>query len=113
MIYIGTPHIKGSGYFLNNKDLRTKQEADIQTCAHCQALINMQLWKDDGAWCGKEMKPLCCKCGDRALTFGCEPFLKKIEAYAETQMRFEKFLKDAGFDAPVPPQPIFTGSMKE
>jgi hypothetical protein len=36
------------------------------------------------------MKPICAKCGARAAIFGCEPFLKTIEQYAERQMRFAK-----------------------
>ena len=110
MILIGTPHTKGAGYFVNDKDLRSRQEADIQTCSHCQAIIKMQEWKDDGAWCGKCMKPLCDRCGTRALTFGCEPFLKKIEQYAEQQMRFAKIIKNSGPSEPVPQQPILIGS---
>jgi len=103
---IGTPHTKGAGYFVNDRRLRSRQEADVQTCSHCQAVIKMQEWKDDGAWCAKCMKPICVKCGTRALTFGCEPFLKKIEQYAEQQMRFEKL----GVDEPVPQRSLVTGS---
>lgn len=107
---IGTPHIKGAGYFLNNQNSKCREEADVQTCSHCQAIILMQQWKDNGAWCGKCMKPICNSCGDRAMKFGCEPFVKKIEQYAEKQMRFERFLKDAGLAEPVTPQTILTGS---
>lgn len=90
-IIIGTPYTKHAGYLLNNKnDPKTRQEADMQSCAHCQTAINMQEWKKKGAWCAQEMKPLCISCGKRSLTFGCEPFLKKIEAYAEQQMRFAR-----------------------
>lgn len=87
---IGTPYTKGAGYFLNNKNAR-RDEADVQTCAHCQAVLLMQKWKERGAWCGKCMKPLCDRCGERAVKYGCEPFLKKIEQYAEALMRFGKF----------------------
>jgi len=105
---IGTPHTKGAGYFLNNKnETHAKQEADVQTCAHCQAIILMQKWKDDGAWCGRCMKPICSRCGARAVIHGCEPFVKKIEQYAERQMRFEKI---AGPKEPVPQKSILTGS---
>ena len=92
MAFIGTPHTRGAGYFLNNKaePQKNRQEADVQSCSHCQAVILMQQWKDNGAWCGKCMRPLCVKCGARAAIHGCEPFLKKIEQYAEQQMRFEK-----------------------
>jgi hypothetical protein len=51
-------------------------------------------------------------CGTRALTYGCEPFLKKIEAHAERLMRFERFQKVAGLE-PVAAQPIITGTQKE
>jgi|SRR5882672_10999701 len=109
-LIIGTPHTKGAGYFVNDKNLSTRHEADVQTCAHCQAVILMQKWKEDGAWCGKCMKPICSPCGARAVIYGCEPFLKKIEQYAEAQMRFERFAKDAGLDKPATPQTIFAGS---
>ncbi len=106
---IGTPHTKGAGYLLNDKNLRSRQEADIQTCSHCQAVLKMQEWKDEGAWCGKCMKPICGPCGTRALIFGCEPFIKKIEEYAEKQMRFARFLKDAGLDKPTTPHALLVG----
>lgn len=109
---IGTPHTKGAGYFVNDKELKTRQEADVQSCAHCQAVIKMQEWKDNGAFCGKCMHPICALCGTRALTYGCEPFLKKIEAHAERLMRFERFQKVAGLE-PVAAQPIITGTQKE
>jgi hypothetical protein len=85
-----TPYTKGAGYLLNNKNDK-KQEADIRTCTHCQAIIKMQEWKEEGAWCHKCFAPICSKCGKRAETFGCEPFLKKIERQAELMMRFQKF----------------------
>lgn len=107
---IGTPYTRGAGYFVNDRNLRTRQEADVRTCSHCQAVILMQQWKDNGAWCGKCMSPICVRCGERAVIYGCEPFLKKIEQYAEQQMRFAKFLKEAGLDEPVAPQPLITGS---
>jgi hypothetical protein len=88
---IGTPYTKGAGYFVNDKDLKTRQEGDVKTCTHCQAVIIMQQWKNDGAWCSKCFAPICARCGKIAETKGCEPFLKKIEQYAEQQMRFQKF----------------------
>ena len=102
---IGTPYIKGSGYFLNDKNLKRRQEADIQTCSHCQAIILMQEWKNNGAWCGKCMRPICTKCGERAVVYGCEPFIRKLEQYAEKQMRFQKI---AGL-MPEPKQSTSTG----
>lgn len=91
MIIIGTPHTKNAGYFVNDKELRTRQEADIRTCTHCQAVIKMQEWKNKGAWCNKCFAPICSLCGKRAEMHGCEPFLKKIEKFAEQQMRYQRF----------------------
>ncbi len=111
-VIIGTPHTKGAGYFLNDRNLSDRQEADIRTCTHCQAVIKMQEWKQDGAWCGKCMAPICGsgRCAEETAKFGCVPFLKKIEQHAETQMRFDRFRKDAGLDEPVTPQIILTGT---
>jgi len=107
---IGTPHTHNAGYLLNNKDdARTKQEADIQTCWHCQAVINMQKWKDDGAFCRTCMKPICTACGDRMLIYGCEPFLKKLENATNAAIKYAQFLKVAGLDPAPPPPPNSTG----
>ena len=105
---IGTPHTKNAGYFLNNKGLgaKDKDEADIQTCWHCQAIIKMQEWKDDGAFCRTCMKVICGPCGDRMLTYGCEPFLKKLEQYTESQVKYAQHLKVAGLDPVTPPPPL-------
>lgn len=88
MIIIGTPNTKGAGYFVNDQNTKRRQEADIKTCTHCQQIIKMQEWKDKGAWCGKCFAPICDPCGARAEVQGCEPFIKKLEAFAEKQMRF-------------------------
>jgi hypothetical protein len=109
MILIGTPHTKGAGYFVNDKDLRTRQEADVQTCAHCQRILLMQKWKEEGGWCAREMKPLCLPCADRALMFGCEPWMKQLEDFMESQMRFKK-LRITRTDTPAAPQSIITGN---
>ena len=89
---IGTPYTKGAGYFINDKNLRTRQEADVQTCSHCQAVIKMQEWKNSGAWCSKCMKPICVPCGKRLAVFGCEPFIKKIEEHIEKELRLKTLL---------------------
>lgn len=106
-IIVGTPHTKGAGYFVNDKALRTRQQGDVQTCSHCQGVLIMQQWKDNGAWCGKCMRPICNEgeCAKQTALYGCVPFLRKIEQYAEAQMRFEKFYKDAGLE-PAAPQTI-------
>src|SRR6266513_2389124 len=96
-ILIGTPYTRGAGYFLNNKaePQKNRQEADIQTCPHCQGVIKMQEWKHDGGWCSKCMRPLCNNptCIQETALYGCVPFTKKIEQYAEQQMRFAKIAR--------------------
>lgn len=108
--HIGTPYTKGAGYFINDKNLRTRQEADVQTCSHCQAVIFMQEWKKRGAWCGKCMKPLCLQCGKRTKLFGCEPFAQKFDQFNEEQTRLAKVLKEVGPDEPMPQSLIIIGS---
>ena len=93
---IGTPHSRGAGYFVNNQNSANKQEADIQTCAHCQKVLILKDWQAEGGWCRHEMKPLCLACADRSLKFGCEPFLKTLEQHITAQMRESIFSKLAG-----------------
>jgi hypothetical protein len=75
---IGTPHTHNAGYLINNKDdPRTRHEADIQTCPHCQAVIDMQAWAKASVqnFCMKCMRPAC----NDAACQDCVPFMRKIE----------------------------------
>ncbi len=114
---IGTPHTHNAGYFRNDDRPSGGQlaQADIQTCTHCQAVIKMQNWKSDGAWCSKCEAPICGsenpECAGRTAQFGCVPFLKQIELHAAKLMRYQHFSKIAGLDAPAPPRSqLITGS---
>ena len=109
--YIGTPHSRGAGYFINDQKLSTRQEADIRTCTHCQSIIKMQEWKIDGAWCGKCNAPICSNqaCIAKTARYGCIPFIKEIEAASNAAMKIDRFIKLAGLDSPAPAQSIFTG----
>ena len=100
MILIGTPHAKGAGYLINGVNLTRPFEADVLTCAHCQKILLLHLWKEEGGFCRREMKPLCLACADRALMFGCEPFLKKLEQFTREQVKVTQFHKVA---AAMPP----------
>jgi len=111
---IGTPHTHQAGYYRNDDRNSGGKlaEADIKTCTHCQAVIKMQEWKAEGAWCAKCEAPVCGgtnQCAKDTATFGCVPFFKKIEQYAEEQMRFAQFSKLAGLNQPVSPSRILTG----
>lgn len=98
MIIIGTPHTSGSGYYSNDDRASggRKAEADVKTCTHCQAVILMQKWKDDGGFCGRCHAPICGPCADRMLTKGCEPFIAQIEKALEADYRRGQFRKLAG-----------------
>jgi len=100
MHIIKTPHRHNAGYLLNNQNARNKQEADIQCCTHCETVIQMQKWSEDGGWCGRCNAPICGPCADRMLTYGCEPFIKKLEAAHDMSVKLSQFRKLAGLDAP-------------
>jgi hypothetical protein len=110
---IGTPHSRNAGYFVNDKALRTRQEDDVQTCKHCQAIIKMREWRTiAGGWCAKCNSPLCNnpKCISDTEKYGCVPFIKKIDQALDARIKLDQHLKIAGLDAPVPPpSPIITG----
>jgi len=110
-IIIGTPHSKGGGYFCNDKETSRRQEADVRTCSHCQAIIKMQEWKENGAWCGKCQSPLCSNhdCAEETARIGCVPFVKKFDHFVEQQHRLQVFLKAEGEETPVPPSIIIPG----
>jgi hypothetical protein len=100
--HIGSAHTRGAGYMINGVNLTRPFEADMVTCAHCQKLMTLGQLRDDGGWCRREMKPLCGKCADRALIFGCEPFLKTLERFTGEQLKLQQFRRVAGLDAPPP-----------
>jgi hypothetical protein len=99
-MFIGTPHTKGAGFFCNDIATNRPQKADIQCCPHCETVLNMQKWKDDGGFCGRCMAPICGPCADRMLTYGCEPARKAIEAAFDMTIKLAQFRKLAGLDAP-------------
>jgi hypothetical protein len=110
---IGTPFSRNAGYFVNDKALRTRQEDDVQTCKHCQAVIKMREWRTiGGGWCSKCNSPLCNNpiCIAETARLGCVPFTKKLSQSFEAGEKLRLYLKTSGLDAPVPPQsPIYTG----
>lgn len=97
---IGTPHRHNAGYFCNDIETNRKQEADIQLCRHCETVIRLQAWKEDGGWCGRCMAPICGPCADRMLTYGCEPFIRQIDAAFDSAVKLAQYRKLAGLDAP-------------
>ena len=113
---IGTPHTRGAGYVLNNQDLSAakRQEADVRTCSHCQAIIKMQEWREDGAWCSKCSSPVCSHgaCAKKTEAMGCIPYVKYIETIIESEATKAQFRRMVGLDEqPTDYQPkIFSGA---
>jgi hypothetical protein len=101
---IGTPHTKRAGYYLNDDRPSggKKTEADIQTCTHCQKVLVMKEWTEDGGYCSRCAAPICGPCADKMLTDGCVPFVKLIEQEADMAVKLDTFRKLAGLDAAIP-----------
>jgi len=107
---IGTPHTHNSGYYRNDDrcaggDL---SEGDVQTCPHCQAIINMQQWSKDPVqnFCLKCMRPAC---NHNAACLECRPFLQKIDQFTDALIKYQSFVKMAGLDPVTVPPLIFPG----
>ncbi len=109
MSHIGTAYTKGAGYFRNYDPDKGTDEADIRTCTHCQAIIKMQQWRDEGAWCSKCFAPICVHCGAQAVIYGCVPFNKRIEQFLERDATLQQHMRVAGLDPARTAVPIFTG----
>lgn len=90
---IGTPHSKNAGYHRNDdrNSGGALTEGAIQTCPHCQAVIKLNQWKQDGGWCAKCQAPVCGsdnpQCMQQTDKFGCVPFAKKFDEYVESLLK--------------------------
>ena len=111
---IGTPFTHNAGYHWNGAG-REKDQNDVQTCTHCQAVILMQQWrkvengKMTGGFCMRCSAPICGPCNRTMQTQGCIPFMAKLEKEFDMVTKYDQFLKDAGMVPVQPSRPIFTG----
>lgn len=64
-------------------------EFDTEHCRHCQALIDVQQHRREGAWCGRCAGPVC---PTPACADVCNPFMRQVEA----QIRRDAFARTAG-----------------
>ena len=111
---IGTPFAKGAGYFCNDNTASggQREQADVRTCPHCQAVILMQMWrriedgKMSGGFCTQCNAPVCGLCNKRMQTHGCEPFMERIERGLSQAEKLRVFRKLAGLDQPEPPRAL-------
>lgn len=110
---IGTAFSRNAGYHWNGQGA-TKEQHDVQTCPHCEAVILMQQWrkvengKMTGGFCMRCSKPICGHCNAKLATEGCIPFIQKLEKHFDMTVKLQQFLKEAGME-PATPKPIFTG----
>jgi len=96
---IGTPHTHNCGnatWVNGGRDMRQRQ-ADVQTCPHCQATLDMQIWASAGVqnFCNRCMKPTCDR---KACVTDCFPYVKRAEAEIERIERRLGFCRAAGLD---------------
>lgn len=80
------------GYVLNDNSASggVKFETDTCSCSHCQKAMHVAKWKEHGGWCHRCAHAICWTCCERMLTYGCEPFKRKIDEAWETAMRLQR-----------------------
>jgi len=98
-IIVGTPHVHGAGnaqWVVGGDDTRHRG-ADIQTCPHCQAIIDMQRWAAASVqnFCNRCMKPTC---DAKECVEDCYPYVKRAEEQIELIERRLGFCRAAGLD---------------
>jgi hypothetical protein len=87
---IGTPHRHNEGYICTQYSAHhAKREGGIQSCTHCQAVVELKGAED---WCPKCDAVICPSCAFKMPTQGCTPFIKQVEqalevAYRRSQLR--------------------------
>jgi hypothetical protein len=105
---IGTPHTHNCGNLnMNTGGYKPQRiEQDIQCCTHCQKVIRMQEWRENGAFCSRCMAPVCAdgECAKATQMWGCIPFMKKLERFFEREGKLAQYRKLAGLDRPPAPQ---------
>ena len=86
-------------------------QSDIQTCPHCETVIQLQ--QGEYGWCRCCKKPVCVPWAHRMLTYGCEPLIKRLEQILGIESKLAQFRKLAGLE-PEPQKPalIVSGSTK-
>ena len=72
------------------------EEADVWTCSHCQAIILVNKWKQEGGFCHSCDKPICFTCFEKAKVEGCVPWRKKVDSALENRYRMEQNAKILG-----------------
>lgn len=92
--------LNGAGYLLADDRCSggARDEADMMGCKHCQRLMKKRDWQADGGFCHGCDAAVCGPCADRIPRFGCETFVRVVEAKIERQYRREQNARLMGLD---------------
>lgn len=71
-------------------------ESAVQTCSHCQKVVELHRKDSPYGFCRKCNHVLCAGCGKKAVTEGCSPFKAAIDRYLEEQHRVSRSYQLAG-----------------
>lgn len=80
------------GYLVMTADggAKVTQEFDTISCSHCQKVMDVKVWKDEGPWCYCCGHAICLPCLKINRQTGCVPFMKMVE----TQLRRHKLFRE-------------------
>jgi ribosomal protein L37AE/L43A len=92
MLIITHPNKPGAGHVVQFKsEGGVGFESDIQTCSHCQAVVEVHRKDVSYGYCRKCDHVLCATCGKKAVTEGCSPFKAAIDRFQEEQYRLSQY----------------------
>jgi len=80
------------GYLLKWTDggAKIELEADTVSCSHCQRVMTVQHWKQEGPWCYCCAHAICLPCLAINRKTGCVPFMKQVDL----ALRRQKLLQE-------------------
>ena len=71
-------------------------ESAVQTCSHCQRVVELHRKDSPYGFCRKCNHVLCEFCAKKYVSEGCSPFRAEIERFQEEQYRISKSYQLAG-----------------
>ena len=101
-VIVRTTSVEGAGYLLidNTASGGVKIEDDIFTCGHCEKVLRLSQWKEEGGFCGRCQSRICCNpadpahsCAHRMDVYGCEVFKRQIDRILDDNHRRAQNLK--------------------
>ena len=71
-----------------------KQEFETASCKHCQGIIRIVKHQKEGGWCFTCKGAVCIPCTS---TGQCTPFMKRLEAKVNWDVRRKQMFREYGF----------------